>query len=268
MVAVPVRESFGDRLRDWRRRRHLSQLELAVSADVSARHLSFLETGRSRPSREMVLHLAEELEVPLRERNSMLVAAGFAPLYPERTLEEPDMRNVRAALDLVLAGHEPYPALVVDRWWNMVAANAAVGLFVELLDDELLAPPINVYRASLHPRGLAPHVTNLAEYAAHLIGRLRRQVALSGDPTLAALLEEVRGYPGATDHVVELDTASRVVMPVRLRHPEGELTMFSTITVFGTPVDVTLDELAIEAMYPGDEHTADVLRARAGARSA
>jgi transcriptional regulator with XRE-family HTH domain len=249
--------TLGDLLRDWRRRRHLSQLDLALDAGVSARHLSFLETGRSKPSREMVLHLSEQLEVPLRDRNALLLAAGYAPAYEERPIDSPEMAPARDALEKVLTGHEPYPALVVDRWWNLVAANRAIGLFTGLVAPHLLEPPANVLRASLHPEGFAPHIANLGEWRAHLLDRLRRQVALTGDARLARLHEELAGYPGGDGHEV---TGAEIAVPLRFRTDERELRFFGTIATFGTAVDITLSELAIEAFFPADEHTADALR--------
>ena len=196
MTEVTVRAGVGPLLRDWRQRRRRSQLDLALDAGVSARHVSFVETGRSRPSAEMVLQLAEQLEVPLRDRNQLLLAAGYAPLYGERPLDDPDMTPVREALELVLRGHEPYPAAVVDRWWEMVAANSAIALLTEGVAPELLAPPANVMRVALHPDGMAPRIVNFAEWRAHLLERLRHQVSVTGDAALAALYDEVSGYPG------------------------------------------------------------------------
>jgi transcriptional regulator with XRE-family HTH domain len=259
MAAVADRAPLGTLLREWRQRRRLSQLELALEAGVSSRHLSFLETGRSRPSRAMVLQLAEQLEVPLRERNRLLLAAGYAPAYGERALDAPELAPVRQALDLVLAGHEPYPAVVVDRAWNLVAANRAIGIFTRLVAPALLEPPANVLRASLHPDGLAPHVVNLSEYRGHLLERLRRQVALTADAALAALLEELRGYPAPPDEHA-LDPAGEIALPLRLRADGSELSFFSAIATFGTAVDVTVAELAIEAFFPADEATAAALR--------
>jgi transcriptional regulator with XRE-family HTH domain len=247
----------GPLLRDWRQRRRLSQLDLALDAGVSARHLSFVETGRSRPSPEMIIHLAEQLDVPLRDRNQLLLAGGYAPVYGERPLDAPEMQPVRDALDLVLAGHEPYPAAVVDRGWNMVAANPAVGLLTEGVAAELLEPPANVLRASLHPDGMAPRIANLGEWRAHLLERLERQVQLTGDEALAALHEELLGYPGpeAPGH----DPGAGIVVPLRLRTEAGELAFFSTVTTFGTPVDITVSELAIESFYPADAATAEAV---------
>jgi transcriptional regulator with XRE-family HTH domain len=261
MAAVAALESvtFGDRLRSWRMRRRMSQLQLANEASVSARHLSFLETGRSRPSRELVLHLAEHLDVPLRERNTLLVAAGFAPSYRETPLEEKPMVSVRQALDALLRSHEPYPAIVVDRTWNLVTANRSTMALIEGASPALLQPPINVMRLSLHPEGLAPRVINYDHYRAHLLSRLARDLHLTGDEQLARLYEEVRGYAGDGHDPSGADPVD-VVLPLRLRSAHGELVLFSTIAVFGTPVDITLDELAIEQFFPGDEHTATVLR--------
>ncbi|HEX6998998.1 MAG TPA: helix-turn-helix transcriptional regulator [Gammaproteobacteria bacterium] len=254
------RRPVGALLREWRTRRRLSQLDLALDADISPRHLSFLETGRSRPSREMVLRLAERLEVPLRERNELLVAAGFAPSFPERTLDDAALAAARRAMELVLQGHEPYPALAVDRHWTLVAANAAVPPLLAGVRSELLAPPVNVLRLSLHPDGLAPRIANLREWRDHLLERLRRQVELTADARLAALLEELRGYPAGEEPPRGRADYGGVAVPFRLRTPRGELAFLSTTTVFGTPIDVTLAELAIEAFFPADERTAQALR--------
>ena len=258
--------TVGPLLRTWRERRRLSQLELAGRAGVSARHLSFLETGRSKPSREMVLHLAEELDVPLRERNSLLAAAGFAAVYPERTLDAPEMQSVREAIDLVLAAHEPYPAVVVDRHWTLVGANGAIGVLVEGVAEHLLAPPANVLRASLHPQGLAPRIANLEEWSAHVMTRLRRQVELTGDIEMASLYDELRSYPGVVtgDRIGhgDLTGSNRVVVTLRLIGGAGDLSFFSTVTTFGTAVDITVAELAVEAFFPADASTAAALRAR------
>ncbi len=255
----------GELLRHWRQRRRLSQLALALEAEISTRHLSFIETGRSRPSREMILRLAEQLDVPLRERNQLLLAAGYAPVYAETALDSPSMAAVRAAVRQVLAGHEPYPALAVDRGWNLIDANAAVGLFTEGVARELLTPPINALRVSLHPEGLAPRILNLGEWRAHLLGRLRRQVALTADPELAALYAELRAYPcSQPEPEVELPGPGDVVVPLRLREDGRELAFFSTVATFGTPLDVTVAELAIESFFPANPETAAVLRAQAG----
>lgn len=249
----------GPLLREWRQRRRLSQLELALEAEVSARHLSFVETGRSAPSREMVLHLAEHLDIPLRERNALLIAAGYAPVFPERTLDDPALAAARKAVDLVLAAHEPYPAIAIDRHWTLVAANNAVGAFMNVEDESLLAPPMNVLRVSLHPRGIAPRIANLGEWRAHVLDRLRRQIDASGDAVLIALLEELRSYPAPPSQPAR--DYGGVVVPLELITPAGTLAFFSTTTIFGTPVDVTLSELAVEAFFPADERTARALSA-------
>ncbi|WP_018222045.1 helix-turn-helix domain-containing protein [Salinispora pacifica] len=259
-----TRPAVGVMLRDWRRRRRLSQLELSIRADISTRHLSFLETGRSSPSREMVLQLADRLDLALRERNRLLLAAGFAPVYPENALDAPPMTVIRAAIRQVLDGHEPYPAVVVDRGWNLVAANESLSVLTDLVAPELLMPPANVLRASLHPAGLAPHIVNLGEWRWHLLHRLGRQVEFSGDPDLADLEEELRGYPGGAAHAVGPMT-NDIVVPVRLRRDGRVLNLFTTVATFGTPLDVTLSELSIESFYPADEETARELRSRRSA---
>jgi transcriptional regulator with XRE-family HTH domain len=254
---------FGTLLKRWRERRRLSQQELSLVAEVSARHLSFLETGRSRPSRAMVPGLAEYLRVPLRERNDLLLAAGFAPAYPRRPYEAPELATVRRAVEQVLTSHHPYPALAVDRRWDVVAANSmTMALFGEV-PPSLLGPPLNVYRLTLHPDGLAPRLLNLAEVATHLVHRLQADADATGDPDLGALLDEVLRYPtvrevGAGRRRPPLD--AEVVVSIRLRHPRGELAMFTTLTTFGSPADVTVAELALELLYPLDEATADRLR--------
>ena len=261
--------SVGDHLRLWRQRRRLSQLDLACDADISAKHLSFVETGRSQPSRDMVLHLADRLEIPLRDRNLLLVAAGYAPVFPERPLGDPALGAARKAVELVLAGHEPYPALAVDRHWNMVAANAMIGRLVAGVDAALLTPPVNVLRLGLHPQGLAPRTVNLAEWRAHLLARLRRQVDVSADPVLAELLRELRGYPAPLSaQPAAVAEYGDMVVPLRLSSAAGVLSFFSTTTVFGTPVDITLAELALEAFFPADAATAEALRRVAAGDSA
>ncbi|WP_030168338.1 helix-turn-helix domain-containing protein [Spirillospora albida] len=253
----------GERLKAWRRQRRLSQLELASAAGVSTRHLSFVETGRSAPSRAMVLRLAEHLDVPLRDRNLLLVAAGFAPAYAETPLEEPRMDAVRAALGQVLAGHEPFPAVVVDRFWNLIDANDAAGLFLEGAPPELLEPPLNVLRLSMHPDGMARDIVNLPEWRAHMIDRVRRHVALTADASLARLYRELRDFPGGVAEITS-PVGGGVVVPLRIRRDGGELAFFSTVATFGTPVDITVAELAIESFYPADAATTAFLRERAG----
>jgi transcriptional regulator with XRE-family HTH domain len=253
--------SFGALLRGWRQHRRLSQLELSLATGVSTRHLSFLETGRSQPSRQMVLTLAEHLRVPLRERNPLLTAAGFAPLFARRPLDAPELEPVQWAVARILEGHEPYPAVVVDRVWNVVSMNRAASLLATDVDADLLAPVPNVYRLSLHPGGLAPRIANLAEFAAHLLRQLRHDAEVSADPDLAALLGEVESYPDIRSLPrTAVPKAGHVVVPMRLRHPAGELALFTAITTFGTPVDVTVAELALELFFPADAVTASRLR--------
>jgi len=256
----------GVLLRDWRRRRHLSQLALASDAEISTRHLSFIETGRATPSRDMVLRLAERLDVPLRQRNHLLLAAGHAPVYRERPLSDPALAAARRAVEVVLAAHEPFPALAVDRHWTLVAANRALDPLLVGLDPSLVQPPVNVLRASLHPGGLAPRIANYDQWRSHLLLRLRRQVDVSADPVLAALLEELRGYPapeGAeTERALPGEDYGAVAVPLRMRTPQGILSFVSTTTIFGTPVDITLSELALETFFPADEATAAALGAR------
>ncbi|MFY1634199.1 helix-turn-helix transcriptional regulator [Solwaraspora sp. WMMB335] len=260
MSITVTRSAVGELLRDWRRRRRLSQLELSIRADISTRHLSFLETGRSAPSREMVLQLADQLDLSLRERNRLLMAAGYAPVYPETSLDEPSMSVIRAAVRQVLTGHEPYPAVVVDRGWNLVEANTSLGVLTDLVSPWLLAPPANVLRASLHPQGLAPHIVNLGEWRAHLLHRLRRQVEASGDPALAELEDELSDYPGDDSGEAEPTPVASIVVPLRIRRAGRLLSMFTTVATFGTPLDITVSELSIESFYPADQETARVLR--------
>ena len=259
---------FGPLLREWRHRRRVSQLDLALDAEISARHLSFLETGRARPSRDMVLHLAEQLEVPLRERNLLLTAAGFAAEFRERPLGDPALAAARQAVEAVLRGHLPYPALAVDRHWTLVTANDAVPPLLAGVDLALLAPPVNVLRLALHPAGLAPRTANLAEWRGHLLERLRRQAEVSADPVLLTLLEELRGYPAphAPRPPRPVRDYAGMVVPFELVTDAGVLAFFSTITVFGTPVDVTLSELALECFYPADSATAAMLQRTFDAR--
>ncbi|MFD1932336.1 MULTISPECIES: helix-turn-helix domain-containing protein [Nonomuraea] len=255
----------GVLLREWRQRRRLSQLDLALLADTSARHLSYVETGRARPSREMVLRLSEALEVPLRERNTLLVAADYAPAYREGRLSDEDMGSVRAVLDTMLTAHEPYPAVVVDRLWNVVAGNRAMSVLMAGIPPHLQEPLPNVFRLTLHPEGLAPHLANLGEVRSHFLDRLRRQVNATGDDELRLLYEEVRGYPAPADEEEGTELGSSPFeVPLRIRTPFGELSMFGTMATFGAPADVTLSELAIELFYPLDEFTAEALRALAG----
>jgi transcriptional regulator with XRE-family HTH domain len=261
-MATQTTERFGDLLRHWRQLRRLSQMELALEAEISTRHLSFIETGRSRPSRAMVLSLADRLDIPLRERNVLLAAAGFAPVFSQRALDDPELAAARRAIELVLKGHEPFPALAVDRHWTLMLMNDAVAPLLEGVSETLLKPPVNVLRLSLHPEGLAPRIANLAEWRAHLLERLRRQVELSADAVLIALMGELRGYP-APPSGRQADPYGGVLVPLRLKMGTGELRFFSTTTVFGTPIDVTLSELALESFYPADSATAAALQRHA-----
>ncbi len=264
--------TIGPLIRDWRQQRRLSQLELALEAEISQKHLSFVESGRSQPSRDMVLLLAEHLGVPLRERNTLLLAAGYAPVYLERALEDPALQAAKAAIDLVLTGHEPYPALAVDRHWTLLAANAAVApLLALVVDAELLRPPVNVLRLALHPGGLAAATVNFDEWRAHILARLRQQVRIAADPVLADLLAELLAYPassvGSGSGRVPMPVVEpAIAVPLRLRVGDGVLSFISTTTVFGTPVDITLSELALETFFPADAATGAALRSLAQTR--
>jgi transcriptional regulator with XRE-family HTH domain len=251
----------GTMLRDWRQRRRLSQLDLALEAGVSTRHLSFVETGRSKPSSEMVLHLADQLEVPLRDRNQLLLAAGYAPQYAARSLDDPELSPIRDALGHVLAGHEPYPAIAVDRSWNLVASNSALGVLLDGVAPKLLQPPVSCMRLALHPDGLAPRILNFGEWRAHLLHRVDRQMALTGDEALLELREELLSYPGA-ETPEHPPAGGEIMVALRLMSEDhGELSFFSTVTTFGTAVDITVSELSIEAFFPADSRTAEALSA-------
>ena len=262
-TAAPGPASSGDHLRIWRQQRHLRQLELADEADISTRHVSFMETGRTNPSRDMVLRLCERLAIPLRERNTLLVAAGYAPMYRERALDDPALAAARQAVELVLKGHEPCPAIALDRCWNVVAANrAAQALLAAHVSPELLAPPVNIFRLSLHPDGLASRIANLAQWRHHLFERLRQQIHATADPALLALQAELLEYPAPEESppLVMAGEMLGVVMPFCFESVHGMLSLISTTTIFGTPVDVTLQELAVESFFPADAFTAQVLR--------
>lgn len=265
-ATLPAPASTGALLRDWRQRRRLSQLDLALEAGMSTRHLSFVETGRARPSRDLLLHLAQLLDVPLRERNVLLVSAGFAPMYAERALDAPELAAARAAIELVLTGHEPFPALALDRHWNLVRANRAAQRLFTQVAPALLQPPVNMMRLSLHPDGLGGALLNRDEVRARMLHRLRRQVANTGDAVLSQLLRELSALPDAPGANASVgDPYAGVLLPIRLRTPAGEVSLFSTLTVFGTPVDVTLSELALEAFFPADATSGDILRQLAAA---
>ncbi|WP_412027691.1 helix-turn-helix domain-containing protein [Deinococcus yunweiensis] len=262
-TSLPAPSSFGGLLRAWRTRRRLSQEHLAAEALVSTRHLSYLETSKAAPSREMVLRLSEPLGLPLRERNQLLLAAGFAPHYAQRPLDDPALRAAREAIDTVLSGHDPNPALAVDRLWNLHAANPAAQRLMAGVHPDLLAAPVNVLRLSLHPLGLAPHIENYGEWRAHLLARLRREADLSPDGALHDLHRELVAFPAPPGSLRDVpDGAERppIVIPLRFQTPAGVLNLLSTTTVFGTPLDVTLSELAIESFFPADRATAERLR--------
>jgi transcriptional regulator with XRE-family HTH domain len=259
-LTLTATRPVGHLLREWRQRRRMSQLNFAVEAEISSKHLSFLETGRSQPSREMVLHLAELLDVPLRERNSLLIAAGFAPMFKEHALSDPELQPAREAVDLVLQGHQPYPALAVDRHWQLLAANDAARYFMAGVQPALLTSPLNVLRITLHPDGMAPRIVNLGEWRAHLLARLRRQIEVSADAKLAELLQELSAYPAPAHAAQPAGSAVAFAVPFRLATDAGVLSFISTTTVFGTPVDVTLSELALESFFPADPATAATLR--------
>lgn len=265
MATVQSQSEVGSLLRQWRERRGATQLELALDAGISARHLSFVETGRSKPGRELLLQVLERLEVPFREQNRLLLAAGHAPAFPERSLEDPDLAPVRDALDVILSGHEPYPAVAVDRVWNLVAANSAMLALVESIDIDpaLLEPPINVMRVGLHPRGLGPLFVNLRDWHAHWLKRLEGQLATSGDEQLAALIDEVAGYSLHEHDGVSEIAGSEMLGPVKVRTPGGgELAFFGMFASFDTPFEVTTSELAIELLFPADRTTAETLHER------
>jgi transcriptional regulator with XRE-family HTH domain len=262
MATISSQPRIGPLLREWRKRRRRTQLELALDAGVSARHLSFVETGRSTPSPEMVLLLAEQLEVPVRERNQLLLAAGHAPAIPEHSIADPELAPVREALDLILTGHDPYPAVAVDRGWNLVAVNSAMATMATWVDPALLEPPVNVMRVGLHPRGLARWTVNLGEVRAYFLGRLEHQVAVTGDQDLAALLEEVTGYPAPEYQPTSETATSHIITPLmRMRSPDGdELSFFATVATFGTATEVTTSELSIELTFPANAATAETMR--------
>lgn len=257
--------SVGFLLRDWRKRRRQAQLEVALQSGISARHLSFIETGRSQPSRDVVLRLAEHLEVPLRERNQLLLAAGFAPAFRERPLSDPALSRAREEIGRLLAAHEPYPALALDRHWNMVAANRAVAPLMGSISPALHGPPINVLRASLHPEGVAPRIANLPQWRAHLLARLRHQIGVTGDLVLVDLLRELEGYPVGQDAAAMDHRETELMVPLRLDFGGSTLSLLSTTMVFGAPLDVTLSELALETFFPADGDSAALLQSLIGA---
>jgi transcriptional regulator with XRE-family HTH domain len=261
MASLSSQSGIGALLREWRERRRLSQLELALQAGISTRHLSFVETGRSKPGREMLLRVAHQLEIPFREQNTMLLAAGHAPAFPERSLEDPELAPVREALDRILAAHEPYPAIVFDRAWNLVAANAGVSPLIDGIDPELLQPPVNVLRISLE---MAPRVVNPSHVLDLLRERLERQLAVTRDDDLAALVEQIAAYPVPEHGVGPAPGSGEVLGPVTFRVPDGgELSFFGMFATFDTPFEVTTSELAMELLFPANRATAEVLEHRA-----
>lgn len=256
-------QSIGKLLRDWRVRRRLSQLDLALDAEISTRHLSFVETGRAQPSREMIVHLAEQLEIPLRERNVLLTSAGFAPVFPERPLDDETLAAARKTVDLILRGHEPNPTLALNRHWDLITANRAVDFLLKAVNPSQLQPPVNVLRLSLHPEGLAPQIVNYAEWRTHLLARLSRQIEVTADAVLVELERELKSYPmprnAKANQPINQNDSSNIAVPFRLSTDEGEISFLSTTTVFGTSVDVTLSELVIESFFPANAATADYL---------
>jgi transcriptional regulator with XRE-family HTH domain len=262
-TTTTVRRTAGPLLKEWRRRRRRSQLDLALEVGVSPRHLSFVETGRSKPSPELLLVLAERLEVPLRDRNAFLLAAGYAPRYPQTSLDDPEMRRVRAALQRMLDGHDPYPGIVIDRLWNVTLSNNAARALVDLLPPELAGSPLNVFRACLHPEGLARLTRNFSEWSAYLLDQLHHLTVLTNDAEVEALADEVSAYPNVFErnswHQLPPEQPT-LLIPWRLALEHGELSLFTTLTTFGTPQDITLAELAIELFYPADDATEAALR--------
>jgi transcriptional regulator with XRE-family HTH domain len=261
---LQLQRQIGAQLRGWRERRRLSQMDLALRAEVSTRHLSFIETGRSQPSREMILRLAEQMELPACERNHLLLSGGYAPVYSESTLDAPDMTAVRAAISQLLVSHEPYPAVVVDRSWNLVDGNSSVELLTAGTASWLLKPPANAVRIGLHPDGMAPRIVNLGEWHGHLLSRVRKQAALSGDPELRELYREIRGYR-CDQHVsdAEISGPGSIVVPLRIRYQDRELVFVSMVATLGTPLDITVAELAIESFLPANDETRLFLHSRA-----
>lgn len=256
-------KEVGNLLREWRKRRRLSQLDLAYDAEISQRHLSFVELGRSLPSREMILRLAEKLAIPLRERNVLLVAAGFAPIFPERNLDDESIAAARKIVDVILHGLEPNPSFAVDRHWTLLTANKAVDILLAEVDASLLEPPINILRLCLHPKGFTPQIVNYSEWRQYLLEYLNQQVDITADVFLMELMQELKSYPKPSSARDNLPTQeinhSSFALPLRLMTKKGELSFISTVTIFGTPLDVTLSEVAIESFFPADEQTAKVI---------
>lgn len=266
MKSETPKKNIGALLREWRARRRLSQLDLAYSAEISQKHLSFIELGRSQPSREMILRLAEELEIPLRERNILLTTAGFAAIYPERPLDDHSLKAARLAVDAILTALEPNPSFAVDRHWTLVATNRAAGIFMADVDRSLLAPPVNMLRLCLHPKGFTPQVVNYQQWRKNILDYLNKQIESTADQVLMRLYEDLKNYPQPKstknrERAAETDY-SGFAIPLHLTTREGELSFISTVTIFGTPIDVTVSELAIETFFPADEKTARILQSR------
>lgn len=261
----PAPPAIGEQLRAWRERRHISQLALALRAEVSSRHLSFVETGRAQPGREMILRLADELDIPLRERNDLLISAGFAPVFKARDFDDPAYDPLRAIVDLTLERHKPFPAYLIDRHWNIIRSNAAVPALFEGVDAALLRPPVNVIRLVLHPRGMAPRILNQAAWRSHYLSLLRRQIQMTADPQLEALLHETLAYPGAKQETWDRAADGGPSVPLIVQTRLGQLSFIGATTVFGSPADITLEEVALEVLHPADAHTDQAVRAAAGA---
>jgi transcriptional regulator with XRE-family HTH domain len=253
--------TVGVLLRQWREHRRLSQLDLANNAEISARHLSFLETGRSNPSREMIVRLSQELQIPLRQRNTLLNAGGYAEMYPERRLGDPALNVVGNIVDIVLSGHEPNPAMAIDHRWNILATNRMIEILLRTADPSLRQPPMNAIRLGLHPAGLAPYIRNFTEWRAHAIVNLKRRIELTADRELVQLLHEVQSYPFA--NIKEQGTQAskeEFAIVLEIETSKGVINLLTTTMVFGTPKDVTVSELAIECFFPQDEQSAKTLR--------
>ncbi len=235
----------------------MSQLELALEAEISTRHLSFVETGRAQPSRRMILTLADRLEIPMRERNVLLVAGGFAPVYPERGLDAPELQGASEVIDLVLRGHLPYPAFAIDRRWNILSSNRSLPKIYEGVTAELLAPPVNALRLTLHPDGMARKILNLEEWRGHVLSRLRAQIAATADEGLAELYAELRSFGDAP---APASGEGRPLIPFRLMTEAGPMNFVTTTMTFDSPLDVTLSELMIECFFPADAETRERVR--------
>lgn len=264
---MPGAPAIGDRLRDWRERRRLSQMALALQAEVSTRHLSFVETGRAQPGRALIVRLADELQIPLRERNGLLIAAGFAPVFEFRRFDDPSFDPVRTVIDITLERHKPFPAYLIDRQWNVVISNAAVPELVEGVDAELLRPPVNMVRMMLHPRGLAERIQNFGVWWSYLVAQIRRQIDLTADPRLEQLLRETLSYSTRPTDAAAYGEAGRPAVPLDISTRIGQLSFIGATTVFGGPLDATLDEIAIEALHPADAFTEEAVRRAVAAAS-